>query len=172
MHVAPFSTLANGITRNGAANSVTSPPAITLILTMLLLLRKLIIAIRLNYLRSLGMNIAKTASMSMGAHLDKTNPRGIHIGEHTFIARGATVLSHDFTRGIHADTHIGSKCFIGVNAIIMPGIKIGDETIIGAGSVVTKSVPSNCIAAGNPARILSLDIETKALGQLVSRAKK
>lgn len=115
------------------------------------------------------MDIASTASMSMGANLDKTNPRGIHIGENTFIARGATVLSHDFTRGIHTDTYIGSKCFVGVNAIIMPGIKIGDETIIGAGSVVTKSLPSNCIAAGNPAEIIKININTNKLGQIAKK---
>lgn len=137
----------------------------------MIILRNRIIALRLAYLRWLGMDIAKTASMSMGAHMDKTNPKGIHIGEHTFIARGATVLSHDFTRGIHTDTYIGDNCFIGINAIIMPGVTIGSETIVGAGSVVTKSIPANSIAAGNPARILKSGIRTKKLGQLLKTQK-
>jgi len=41
-----------------------------------------------------------------------------------------------------------------VNSIILPGVKIGDEVIVGAGAVVTKSVPPNCVVAGNPAKII------------------
>lgn len=49
---------------------------------------------------------------------------------------------------------IGSHCWIGAGAILMPGIEIGDGAVIGAGSVVTRSVPPRKVAAGNPARIL------------------
>jgi acetyltransferase-like isoleucine patch superfamily enzyme len=49
---------------------------------------------------------------------------------------------------------IGDDVFIGTNSIILKGITIGDRAIIGAGSVVTKNVPADCIAAGNPARIV------------------
>ena len=67
---------------------------------------------------------------------------------------------------MHADTYIGKRCFIGANAIVMCGITIGDNVIIGSGSVVTKDIPSNCIAAGNPAKILKENIRTKKFGQL------
>lgn len=50
--------------------------------------------------------------------------------------------------------HIGDRAWIGGGAILMPGIKIGENTTIGAGSVVTKSVPANCFAAGNPCQII------------------
>ena len=50
---------------------------------------------------------------------------------------------------------IGKRCWIGANAIILPGITIGDNCVIAAGSVVTKDVPSNCTVAGVPARIIS-----------------
>lgn len=50
---------------------------------------------------------------------------------------------------------IGNNVFIGLRAIIMPGVKIGDNCIIGAGSIVTKDIPSNCIAAGVPAKVIS-----------------
>ena len=50
---------------------------------------------------------------------------------------------------------IGDNVWIGANAIILPGVAIGNNCIIGAGSVVTKSFPSNCIIVGNPAKILS-----------------
>ena len=49
---------------------------------------------------------------------------------------------------------ICENVWIGENAIILPGIEIGKNSIIGAGSVVTKNVPENCIVAGNPARII------------------
>lgn len=113
------------------------------------------------------MDIDKSARLSFGAKLDKTNPKGIHIGEESFVANGAVVLSHDFSRALHQDTYIGKRCFIGANAIIMCGVKIGDEVIVGSGAVVTKDVPSNCIVAGNPARIIRTDIHTNRFGQLV-----
>lgn len=49
---------------------------------------------------------------------------------------------------------IGNRVWIGANAIILPGVTIGDNTVIGAGSVVTKDIPANVVAAGNPCRIL------------------
>lgn len=52
------------------------------------------------------------------------------------------------------DVVIGEGCWIGEKTIILPGVTIGDKAIIGAGSVVTKSVPSFCIAVGNPAKII------------------
>ena len=112
------------------------------------------------------MDIAKSARLSFGARLDKTNPKGTHIGEESFIAKGAVILTHDFCRSIHSDTYIGKRCFIGVNAIIMPGVKIGDEVIVGSGAVVTKDVPNNCIVAGNPARIIKEGIRTTKFGQI------
>ncbi len=50
--------------------------------------------------------------------------------------------------------HIGKNCWIGAGAIILPGISIGDHVVIGAGSVVTKDIPSNVVAVGNPCKVL------------------
>lgn len=116
--------------------------------------------------RIYGMNIDKSARISYGAKLDKTNPKGIHIGEESYIASGAIVFTHDFSRGIHKDTYIGRRCFIGANAIIMCGVTIGDEVIVGSGAIVTKDVPPNCIVAGNPAKIIKEGIYTGKFGQL------
>lgn len=52
------------------------------------------------------------------------------------------------------DVKIGRNCWIGEKAIILPGVVIGDNCIIGAGSVVTKNIPSNTISVGNPARVI------------------
>lgn len=50
--------------------------------------------------------------------------------------------------------HIGKNCWIGAGSVILPGITIGDNTVIGAGSVVTKDIPENVVAVGNPCRVL------------------
>jgi acetyltransferase-like isoleucine patch superfamily enzyme len=54
----------------------------------------------------------------------------------------------------HSPIIIGDDVFIGTRCIILKGVKIGARTIIGAGSVVTTDIPSDCIAAGNPCRII------------------
>lgn len=113
------------------------------------------------------MDIAKSARISFGTKLDKTYPQGIHIGEESYFASGAIMFSHDFSRNLKIDTYVGKKCFIGANAILMAGVKIGDEVIVGSGAIVTKDVPSNSIVAGNPARLIKSGIRTKKFGQLV-----
>lgn len=68
------------------------------------------------------------------------------------------VLSHDYSRSLKKDTIIGSNCIIGIRAVIMPGVKIGDSVVVAACSVVIKDVPSHCIVAGNPAIIIKTNI--------------
>lgn len=112
------------------------------------------------------MNIHPTVVISLSAKLDLTNPRGIFIGEHTYVAFGAAILSHDMIRALKTNTRIGGYCFIGARSIILPGVTIGDHSIVAAGSVVTKDIPSGCIAAGNPARIIRKNIKTLTFGRL------
>ena len=50
--------------------------------------------------------------------------------------------------------HIGKNCWLGAGVIVLPGVIIGDNTVVGAGSVVTKDLPSNVVAVGNPCRVL------------------
>ncbi len=50
--------------------------------------------------------------------------------------------------------HIGKNCWLGAGVLVMPGVTIGDNSVIGAGSVVTKDIPENVIAVGNPCKIL------------------
>lgn len=54
----------------------------------------------------------------------------------------------------NAPVHIGRNCWLGAGVIVLPGVTIGDNTVIGAGSVVTKSIPENVVAVGNPCRVL------------------
>lgn len=131
-------------------------------------IRNALLSTRNWYFRTVyGMNIADDVRISFKARIDKTNPKGLHIGSKTYIAFDAIILSHDFSTRRHAaKTVIGKNCFIGAGSIILPNVTIGDSVIVGAGSVVTKDVPSNCAVAGNPARIIKEDIKTIAYGMI------
>lgn len=134
-------------------------------------LRKLIIRLKWVYLtRFWRMDIKPTALFSLAAQFDKTNPTGIHIGDYSYVAFEAVILSHDGSRNLQADTWIGNFCFIGARAVILPGIRIGDGCIVGAGSVVSVDVPAGCAVAGNPARIIAKDIEVGKFGVLAGGA--
>jgi acetyltransferase-like isoleucine patch superfamily enzyme len=124
---------------------------------------------RLYFNKLWGMDIGRNCQISFSAKLDKTCPRGVHIGESTAINAGACILTHDYPRGLAAVTCIGKQCNIGPRSIIMPGVKIGDNCVVAAGSVVVKDAPANCLVAGNPARIIERGIETGPLG-VISRS--
>jgi acetyltransferase-like isoleucine patch superfamily enzyme len=110
------------------------------------------------------MDIGEGIRISRSARLDKTNPRGVHIGAHTLVSFDATILSHNFVDGRNVDTYVGSYSFVGARVIVMPGVRVGDHCIIGAGSVVTTDIPSNSIAVGNPARVVASGIQTGRWG--------
>lgn len=105
--------------------------------------------------------------ISLKAQLDKENPKGIHIGDGSYLAFGSTILCHDMSRNLQSDVFIGRNCFIGANSIILPGVTIGDEVVVAAGAVVTKNVPSNTIVAGNPAKQIRNNINTKKWGRII-----
>ncbi|MGN0503614.1 MAG: acyltransferase [Ruminococcus sp.] len=87
----------------------------------------------------------------------------VEIGDNVTIAAGTSLLTHDnsvIKLNIDATDYfgkvkIGDYCFIGIKSIIMPGVELGERTIVGAGSVVTKSFPEgNVVICGNPAKII------------------
>ena len=87
----------------------------------------------------------------------------IYIGDYTMIGPNVTIATagHPILpelrkKGLQYNmpVHIGVNCWIGAGAIILPGITIGDNVVIGAGSVVTKDIPSDVIAVGNPCSIM------------------
>ena len=116
-----------------------------------------------------GMDIGKNAKISRKAELDySNNPRGIHIGDNTYVTGGVIIMTHDHVRALKTDTYIGKNCFLGANCIILPGVKVGDHVVVGTGSVVTHDVPSHSIVVGNPAKIIKSGITLKDNGQIVT----
>lgn len=87
----------------------------------------------------------------------------IYIGNNTMIGPNVTIataghpilpeLRNDALQ-FNVDVHIGKRVWIGAGVIILPGVTIGDNTVIGAGAVVTKDIPANVVAVGNPCRVL------------------
>ncbi|WP_322740787.1 acyltransferase [Desulfocapsa sulfexigens] len=114
------------------------------------------------------MTIGKDVRISLKANLDKRNPKGVIIGDGTYLAFGATILCHDMARNIRGDVRIGKNCFIGAQCIILPGVTIGDEVVIAAGAVVTRDVLNNTIVAGNPAKPIRQGIKTIKWGRIVT----
>ena len=114
------------------------------------------------------MNIGENVVISYKARLDKSiNPKGIFIGDNTWVLANSIILAHDHLRMLKADTVIGKNCLIGIDAIIMAGVTIGNHVVVGAGAIVTKNVESNCIVVGNPAKVIKSGIKLNNKGQLI-----
>jgi acetyltransferase-like isoleucine patch superfamily enzyme len=90
----------------------------------------------------------------------------IRIGGETQIAFKTLIYTFDEERREDRPVSIGRRCFIGGGSTILPGVTIGNESIVAAGSVVFDDVPPNSIAGGNPARVLRTGIEVGPYGQL------
>jgi len=113
-----------------------------------------------DYIR-MGMRVGKNCSIQPGVVFDYSHCWLIKIGNNVTIAPYAYLLAHDAsTKNINNYTKIGNitiedNVFIGARALIMPGVTIGKNSIVAAGSIVTKSIPEGTIVAGNPAKIIS-----------------
>lgn len=103
----------------------------------------------------------------IASHFWGTEPYLIKIGSNCGITKGVKMFTHGGARvarkkrpqfDIFGKVNIGDYVYIGTNSLIMPGVTIGDNVLVAAGSVVTKSVPSNVVVGGNPAKyICSVD---------------
>jgi Acetyltransferase (isoleucine patch superfamily) len=87
----------------------------------------------------------------------------VYIGDNVMIAPNVTItatghpVDPDLRKGgaqFSIPVKIGNDVWIGSNVVILPGITVGDNSVIGAGSVVTKDIPSNVVAVGNPCKVL------------------
>ena len=134
-------------------------------------LREVMVSLRRQYLtRVWQMDLGEGTVISFSARLDKTNPRGIHIGTYTVVTFGAAILTHDYVNKRDRDVYIGDNCFIGAHSIILPGVTIGDNCIVSAASVVVRDVPAGSLVTGNPARVVESNVKTAHYGIRSSRA--
>lgn len=108
---------------------------------------------------SIGQNVWKSFAFSGGCYIQGRN--GVTIGDDTRFAPGVKIISanhdpHDFTKWQKTQPiTIGKRCWIGTNAVILPGVQLCDDVIVGAGAVVTNSFPRGSVIAGVPARVIS-----------------
>lgn len=107
-------------------------------------------------IRPACMLFGESASLSCSISIEDDVMLGagvhIYINNHKFEKLGIPFID----QGYYPDEAVIIKkgSWIGANVILLPGVTIGENTVIGAGSIVTKSIPSNVVAAGNPARII------------------
>lgn len=104
-----------------------------------------------------GRNVYANFNLTM---VDDTD---IFVGDYTMFGPNVTVATaghpilpqlREMLYQYNIPVHIGSNCWLGAGVIVLPGVTIGDNTVVGAGSVVTKDLPANVVAVGNPCRVL------------------
>ena len=87
----------------------------------------------------------------------------IYVGDHTMIGPNVTIATagHPILPSLREKAYqynvpvrIGRNCWLGAGVVVLPGVTIGDDTVVGAGSVVTRDLPSGVVAVGNPCRVL------------------
>ena len=107
---------------------------------------------------AIGARVYINRRTMLDAHMELT------IGDDTMIGPGCYLTDHDHTFGpgvapgatplVAEPTRIGKRCWLGANVTVLKGVSIGDGTVVGAGSIVTKSLPPGVLALGTPARVI------------------
>ena len=104
-----------------------------------------------------GKNVYANYNLTM---VDDTH---IYVGDNTMIGPNVTIATaghpidpalRDVQAQFNMEVHIGRNVWIGGGCVLLPGVSIGDNTVIGAGSIVTKDIPANVVAYGNPCRVI------------------
>jgi maltose O-acetyltransferase len=109
----------------------------------------------------MGLKIGADVSIQDGVFFDPSHCYLISIGARTVLAPNVRLIAHDAsTKRFVGATRLGKivieeECFIGDSVIVLSGVTIGRGSIIGAGSVVTRSIPAGCVATGNPATVIA-----------------
>jgi maltose O-acetyltransferase len=114
-----------------------------------------------DHLIAAGLQFGEGAHVMRGAYIDPGRPWLIRMGSQSGLSPGATVLTHDDSMRIQtgftriAPVEIGERVFVGAGATILPGTRIGDESIIAAGAVVSGEIPAGSIDAGHPGQVIA-----------------
>ncbi len=132
------------------------------------------VSVGLPFICDYGINIHMGTNISVNMNCTFIDCNRIEIGDNVLIASNVQIYTSThpvelserltpnwnpkseeyFCRTYALPVKIGNGCWIGGGVIILPGVTIGDGTVIGAGSVVTKDIPANCVAVGNPCRVI------------------
>jgi maltose O-acetyltransferase len=116
-------------------------------------------------LQARGLQLGDDVHIEGDCFIDPDFPDLISIGDRTTIAIGVMIVAHDASTkrllgySRVAPVAIGSRAFVGARAVILPGVTIGDDVVVGAGSIVTHDVPAGTVVAGNPARPIATSTE-------------
>lgn len=112
-----------------------------------------------------GLKVGKNFQRMSGVVIDPSHCYHITIGDNVTLAPRVHILAHDSStfmflgKTLAANVAIGNFVFVGAGSIILPGVHIGNRVIIGAGSIVSRDIPDNSVAVGNPAKVLcTLDV--------------
>lgn len=115
------------------------------------------------YRRVLGMKVDEHAAFALMVMVDVFFPEKISVGRNTVIGYNTTILTHEYLIREYrlGEVKIGANVMIGANTTILPGVTIGDNAIVGAGSVVHKDVAADSFVAGNPLQVIRTGSEEK-----------
>ena len=114
-----------------------------------------------------GLELGSGTFIARNVYLDPGFPWLITIGDESGLSPGVVVMAHDASMKHHmgftriARVVIGNRVFVGAGAIILPGSRIGDDSIVGAGAVVRGGVPPDSLVIGNPGKVVS-DVKSVA----------
>ena len=118
-----------------------------------------------DFARALGVRVGKNCRL-LGVTLDTfgTEPYLVTLGNHVTVTSGVKFVTHDGGVWVFRDEYpnmdvfgpivVEDNVFIGINSILLPGVRVGHNSVIGAGSVVTHSIPPGSVAAGVPAKVI------------------
>jgi acetyltransferase-like isoleucine patch superfamily enzyme len=118
-----------------------------------------------SFLKKKGITIGEGTTFFGHVTVDTQRPCLVEIGQNCNLSNGVVITTHGYDwavlrekfgemLGSSGKVALEDNVFVGINALILKGVRIGRNTIIGAGSVVTHDIPANCVAAGNPCRVI------------------
>ena len=118
----------------------------------------LVVAIKISVAKTATLSIGDYVYMNAGTSIEAW--RDVQIGDNVLMAPFASIIDddrHEVEPGAvlyKGPTIVGNNVWLGRNVAVMPGVTVGDESVIGVNSVVTRDIPPNSFAAGSPARVI------------------